>query len=438
MASLQDTLKKAQEAKKPFKKKPYRSYLDLDFPQNSTSPSKAAPSKLETTSTSENEATSEIKVALENEPTLKIEAASKFKSTLKAEVISEIAEGYARIPHQALELLYNGGFSQNEYRLIIFLMRMTYGWHRQWLLASVNEILEAMNWKSDKFWNALTSLRDQGYILVLQKAETLNLDAYILVRNPGNKTSKLRNAYALNSKLFGLTVKTKATSENKVASVLGSEVALKTEVGTSFENRSRLDDSTTRNNYEISNLNILFKETLKKPLSLEEIFESYFSEIRAPIAAKQEREAFLEIRERNPDLTDAEFLECFELISKDRDSKGNPISFKFVWMAKGLDKLLKRARGSIQDKTRKAIDKAQADEEVRLKIELETQQASQETSMTQEEIANTISQILGSFGKRIETRIASNEMTQEELQKRREFLKEQARLLNTQKSEVEA
>lgn len=436
MASLQDTLKKAQEAKKPFKKKPYRSYLDLDFPQNPT-PSPAAPSKIEAQHTLETKATSENKLALESKPTLKIESTSKIKATLKTEVTSEVAEGYARIPHQALELLYKGGFSQNEYRLIIFLMRMTYGWHRQWLLASVNEILEAMNWKSDKFWNALTSLRDQGYILVLQKAETLNLDAYVLVRNPGNKTSKLRNAYALNPKLFGLTVKTKATLENKVALVSGSEVALKTEVGTSFENRSRLDDPTNRNDYVISNLNILFKETLKNPLSLEEFFESYFSEIRAPTAEKQEREAFLEIRERNPDLTDAEFIECFELISKDRDSKGNPISFKFVWMAKGLDKLLKRARGSIQEKTRKAISQAQ-DEEARLKAELEAQQTSQEVSMTQEEIAKTVSQSLGSFGKCIETRMASNEMTQEELHKRREFLKEQARLLNIQKSEVEA
>jgi hypothetical protein len=86
---------------------------------------------------------------------------------------------------------------------------------------------------------------------------------------------------------------------------------------------------------------------------LSDILDNYFNSIRAPKALKEERMAYHELRERNKDVSDKEFQECFEMVSLDTDFKGNKIKLKFTWMAKGFDTILNRVRSEIIDKEKK-------------------------------------------------------------------------------------
>lgn len=88
---------------------------------------------------------------------------------------------------------------------------------------------------------------------------------------------------------------------------------------------------------------------------LENHFEKiYFSEIRAPKVLEDERKAFRSLVERNGDLSLEEFIECFEVVKRATDGKGNSISKKFVWMAGGFDKILREAKATLKQRQRKA------------------------------------------------------------------------------------
>ena len=57
--------------------------------------------------------------------------------------------------------------------------------------------------------------------------------------------------------------------------------------------------------------------------------------------------AFKSIVQRNSDLSLEELTECFSVVESEHDLKGNSIKSKFVWMAKGLDRILIEARDNL-------------------------------------------------------------------------------------------
>ena len=114
--------------------------------------------------------------------------------------------------------------------------------------------------------------------------------------------------------------------------------------------------------------------SLKSP-PLTEIFENYFSKIRAPKGEKKERDCLAQIQYRNPDVTTEEFLECYNLVSESKDSKGNPIAMKFLWMSNGFDTILPAAQKRILARNRR-VEERQRDE---LKAQGEDRHAQQTT-----------------------------------------------------------
>lgn len=100
---------------------------------------------------------------------------------------------------------------------------------------------------------------------------------------------------------------------------------------------------------------------LSLKLSFSEIFETHFSKCRSPKIEMKERDCWAEIQERNPKVTSEEFLECFEVVSETKDSKGNSIFMKFLWMLNGFDPILAEAKRRLE--TRKRLVRAAQEQE---------------------------------------------------------------------------
>jgi hypothetical protein len=128
-------------------------------------------------------------------------------------------------------------------------------------------------------------------------------------------------------------------------------------------------------------------------LSLTETFKKYFSEIRAPLAEKKERACLTQIQKRNPDVTDEELLECFSMVSKTKDSKGNPVSMRFLWMANGFDSILTNARLKIQARKRREEEKQKEELKAKAEAPLEQQTSPEEV----EQAKNFINRAFLSF-----------------------------------------
>ena len=159
-------------------------------------------------------------------------------------------------------------------------------------------------------------------------------------------------------------------------------------------------------------------------LSLTETFENYFSKIRAPIAEKKERSCLVQIQKRNPDVIEEEFLECFNIVSESKDSKGAPISMKFLWMANGFDTILPNARLKIQARKRREDERQRAQAKAEEEAALEKPAFPEEA----EQAMNAIRSILGPshFKSFNQDHKAPSEKA---VQERRAFLLTQARQL---------
>ena len=131
---------------------------------------------------------------------------------------------------------------------------------------------------------------------------------------------------------------------------------------------------------------------LSLKLSLTETFENYFSKIRAPMAEKKERSCWAQIKYKNPDITEEEFLECFNLVSESKDSKGKPISMRFLWMANGFDVILMDARERIRSRKRGEEERQRAEAKAQEEAELEKQVSPEDV----EKAKNMINSLLGS------------------------------------------
>ncbi len=125
---------------------------------------------------------------------------------------------------------------------------------------------------------------------------------------------------------------------------------------------------------------------LSLKLSLTEIFENYFSKIRAPMTEKKERDCWAQIQNKNPDVTSEEFLECFKHVSETKDSKGNPICMKFLWMANGFDTILMDARQRIRSKHRREEEQKKAEKAAQEEAILEQQTSPEDARLAKEAI----------------------------------------------------
>ena len=126
-------------------------------------------------------------------------------------------------------------------------------------------------------------------------------------------------------------------------------------------------------------------ESRNVDLSLKVTFENYFSEFRAPMAEKKERAFWAQLQKRNPDVTEEEFLECLKLVSQAKDSKGKPITMKFLWMANGFDNILLEARQRIKSRNRQEELK-QADSKAKEVAAVEQQTSPEEVRLAKEAI----------------------------------------------------
>jgi len=89
-------------------------------------------------------------------------------------------------------------------------------------------------------------------------------------------------------------------------------------------------------------------DNFKYSLSKTPILENYFSQIRAPKKVEREREALFSLVDRNPDVTLAEWIESFSIVMNDSDGSGKKIQSPLVWLARGFDKYLPKARAQIE------------------------------------------------------------------------------------------
>ena len=420
MPTIEDQLQK----KKPFKKKAFRSYLSLDETVDDLSPnSQQNPSITDqhtvNSTVSANSAvpadstdTVELAVSAETavpatltvtaDMTGTVDSAVSKKRGLKTQKQPTAADGYSRISHRILETLYMADLNPRQYRVLLFIIRKSLGWSQEEVELSTKDLAEGIGIDSAAIWRAIPGLIEEGYLL---KKEGTNQ----------------KNIYSLNSKKFGrlLPVKSTLTADSTVPVDSTVEGTADLTVG----GYCQLDSTSPYRKKEV-------KERLNKSLSLVDFFENYFSEIRAPLAEKEEREAFFKIRERNKDVTDIEFLECFDLVSNDRDAKGNPITFRFAWMAKGFDKILKRARTNLIAKRRLDEDNARALAEHQSREEQEKKEAERESKMSQEEIATLIEKNLTTSLSSATKPSGKIEMTPDEMAARIQFLREQAQILN--------
>jgi hypothetical protein len=137
------------------------------------------------------------------------------------------------------------------------------------------------------------------------------------------------------------------------------------------------------------------------------------------MAEKKERSYWNQIQFKNKDISDEEFLECFNLVSETKDSKGKPVAMRFLWMANGFDMILMDARQRIRSRKRQEEERKQAEQKAQQEAAIEQQVSPEEA----EQAKNMIRALLGSgplksFGPPQKT---------ESEQERRAFLLAQAR-----------
>lgn len=277
------------------------------------------------------EATSEMEADAKTEVPSKSKATSKSEGTSISEVPTK--EGFTRLNHTILEKLCQLDLGAREYRLVLYLIRQTLGWNREWVELSATDIERAMGWNNSQVWKTIPGLRDTHQCIIVRREE-----------------GSQKNFYSLNSKVFGrlLPSKKEVTSKLPVATELEAETAAETEVGTSFQTGSGEGDLNQRAEPISSRLKKGIKENLNKSLSL---IEEFFQSVKSPERLKREREAFVSIQTANPDLSSRELLGCLN-----KAKTNSKIDSPFVYLAGGyLDKVLPVVRTEIEREIAKEL-----------------------------------------------------------------------------------
>jgi hypothetical protein len=267
-------------------------------------------------------------------------------------------ELYTEFPHRFVMCLEQEELSLREFRFLIFLARETFGWHRSWVTLKNKIILERTRIPERHLRDTLKNLQRLGIVLIQER------------KSPNGQT--LANNFAFNEQYFRkylvpdrgiLDSKQSQSPAEKAGDDLSAGPALSAGSGDdlsagedpcSFSGGRRI--VIPNKNKDLSQENAVLKKEdlnkdLNKSLSLSETThffdEIYFSKIRAPKLEREEREAFNSIIKRNSDLTIQEIKECFSVVESEHDANGNVIKSKFVWMAKGLDRILIEARDNL-------------------------------------------------------------------------------------------
>ena len=171
------------------------------------------------------------------------------------------------------------------------------------------------------------------------------------------------------------------TSEKHMSEVRNSN-------GCSPESESQSSEIRTK---DLTSLSVSKLNKLSSP------FEHYFTSIRSPVIEKEERFTFEKIKYKNQDLSDAELVECFKIVSDTRDAKGKPIFKKMAWLAGGFDLILNDARVNLQRRARQAENAAQKMRAAERERELEETVTPEEVAAAKDLIKSLLGQGLRSL-----------------------------------------
>jgi hypothetical protein len=334
-----------------------------------------ATSKLEVTT--KPEATSNTGVTIlqsPNPPNIEIHATAKSEATSKSEVTptldatieinpstpinpSMIISNYTREPHFISAYLESADLSSRLSRVLRLVIRETIGWGREWACIPQQDIISRTKIAKGHISAVVRELEEKTLLLIRRQAGgrsfySLSLQFFT------SYMSQEEYRYWI-SKESSLTSNLEVTTTSGVTPESDARVTSKPEVSTHLQTRGNPSSVKSINFKELDpDFRVVKKELkkeLNKSLSLSEIKTyfngKYFSLIRAPKLEREEREAFNSIIKRNSDLSFEELQECFSVVESEHDSKGSPIKSKFVWMAKGLDRILIEARDNLAWRT---------------------------------------------------------------------------------------
>jgi len=141
------------------------------------------------TNSSPGESTEALTQTVEsNNEDLKVDSTAVKNSTVESTVIDSTAnnqpptsssefhknqeciEGYGKIPHGILEVLYDANiFGLREIRVVAFITRFTFGWNRRWLAASIDDLEKNLLLQRRNLEKTLKLLKNNGAILVAKK-----------------------------------------------------------------------------------------------------------------------------------------------------------------------------------------------------------------------------------------------------------------------------
>lgn len=90
---------------------------------------------------------------------------------------------YTRIPNKILEALYSEDirFTSRQFKVLLFIIRRTYGWNKYAEYISLSSMAKAINVKRPNVCNAVSDLRKMG---VLNVEKTVGKKSYISINDP--------------------------------------------------------------------------------------------------------------------------------------------------------------------------------------------------------------------------------------------------------------
>lgn len=250
--------------------------------------------------------------------------------------------GYGFINHKACEFLFSTALDANEYRLILFLIRETWGWKITWLDISGSMASKKIGWNKSQFWRTMKQLKNKNLVLSSKMSNSKS------------------NFYCLNPDFFGETPKLK-----------NIDIEQLTEINNDINSQQKNKQKEINNNE-----NSQVKIGLTKFINQTQIVDL---ETRWLFFLKQEREIeekkLIKLFSERPDESEIIF-EAFKIIIKEQQELGkiiSPISvlethYTIQYREKAIESIASKKRKLQNDQLQKQAQtekEAQEQEEAR-------------------------------------------------------------------------
>ena len=257
-----------------------------------------------------------------------------LKEEKAAKAMEALRTGFTRLPNEILMQIVNGNLSKAEIKIILLIARYTISFEGRKTASLSKADIERYTGLQGKTILGTISDLEAKKLIVKIKGDQYTANQLGLIYDTDLIKQKKTDANQEEAEKVPEDKKSTSPSDLKSTHPSG-------------ENGTHPAD-TKSTHFKVFSSNDILKDSLSKM----QIFENYFSQIRAPKKAQKERECFFELLKRNPDISEAEWIECFWIVSKDCDAKGNKIKAPMMWLSQGFDNYLARARSLIEAQKR--------------------------------------------------------------------------------------